>query len=263
MRRQVIALVDCANFYISVERSFDALLHNRPVVVLSNNDGNLVASSEEAKRLGLVRGLPYFQVRQLIRQHQVAVYSSNYVIYNDVSDRIMNILASYAEERAGIRQQEIYSIDECFLSFSHVAPDRLLEYARIAQARVLRATGIPVRIGIGPTKTISKIALEVGKQDSTYNGVVNLADTKDQELTSILEQIAIEDIWGLNKKSCAKLRSYSITTAKDFRDADAAWIRRLLNVTRQRLVYELRGMSCIPLDIGSRPKRHHGFALLW
>jgi len=255
MRQQVIALVDCSNFYVSVEHSFDASLHNRPVIVLSNNDGNLVASSEEAKRLGLVRGLPYFQVRSIIRAHQVAVFSSNFVLYQDVSDRIMHILAPYAEECNRVCQQEIYSIDECFLSLSHVASDRLLDYARIMQARILRATGVPVRIGIGPTKTISKIALEVGKQDSAYNGVVNLADTEDQKLTSILEQIAIEDIWGLNKKSCAKLRSYSITTARDFRDADAAWIRRLLNVTRQRLVYELRGIACIPLEIASKQKK--------
>ncbi len=110
MRHHTVALIDCTNFYVSVERSYNAALYNRPVIVLSNNDGNIVAASQEAKNLGFVRGIPYFQVRQLLRQHDVAIYSSNYALYQDVSERIMHILASYAEERDGICQQEIYSI---------------------------------------------------------------------------------------------------------------------------------------------------------
>ncbi len=130
MRRSVIALVDCSNFYVSVERIFHATLQKRPVVVLSNKDGSLVAVSAEAKALGLGRGMAYHQCRALIKQHRVAVFSSNYALYQDLSDRVMQILADFALVRDGIRQQEVYSIDECFLDLSHIPSDTNLHSKR-------------------------------------------------------------------------------------------------------------------------------------
>ncbi len=158
MRQHIIALVDCVSFYVSVERSLQAGIGQRPTIVLSNNDGNIVAASSEAKALGLTRGMPAFRARSLIERYGVEVYSSNYTLYQDMSDRVMRVLVTFAEVGEGVPQQEIYSIDECFLSLAHVAADELLDYARIMQSEVLRATGIPVRIGIAPSKVLAKIA---------------------------------------------------------------------------------------------------------
>ncbi len=255
MKGQIIALVDCANFYVSVERAFAAGLAQRPAVVLSNNDGNIVAASSEAKALGLTRGMPAFRARPLIERHGVAVYSSNYALYQNVSDRVMRVLASFAEVRDGVLQQEIYSIDECFLSLAHVPPEKLLDAARQMQTEVLRATSIPVRIGIGPSKVLAKIAAEVAKRDPARGEVVNVLGASAQEMEEILASIRVQDVWGIGQRFATWLQLRGIWTAKALRDADPVRIRRGLHVVGQRIVYELRGVSCLPLEVAAKPKQ--------
>ncbi len=255
MRRSVIALVDCSNFYVSVERIFHAALQKKPVVVLSNNDGNLVAVSAEAKALGLKRGMAYHQCRVLIKQHRVAVFSSNYALYQDLSDRVMQILADFALVRDGIRQQEVYSIDECFLDLSHIPSEQLLDYGRQMQRTVLHATGIPVRVGIAPTKILAKIAAEVAKREPLHGDVVSLVDLPEQEFDAILETMAVEDIWGIGKRRAYTLEGQEIFTAEILKYTPPGRVRHLLGVVGERITYELRGLACIPLEVASKPKQ--------
>jgi DNA polymerase V len=255
MKRSVIALVDCSNFYVSVERIFQAALQKRPVVVLSNNDGNLVAVSAEAKALGLKRGLAYHRCRSIIKQHRVAVFSSNYALYQDLSDRVMQILANFALLRDGLRQQEVYSIDECFLDLSHIPSEQLLDYGRQMQGAVLHATGIPVRVGIAPTKILAKIAAEVAKREPSHADVVNLVDLPEQELDAILETMAVGEIWGIGKRRAQTLEAQEIFTAEILKYTPPGRARHLLGVVGERITYELRGLACIPLEVMSKLKQ--------
>jgi DNA polymerase V len=255
MKRSVVALVDCSNFYVSVERIFHATLQKSPVVVLSNNDGNLVAVSAEAKALGLKRGMAYHRCRALIKQHRVAVFSSNYALYQDLSDRVMQILADFALLRDGLRQQEVYSIDECFLDLSHIPSERLLDYGRQMQQVVLHATGIPVRVGIAPTKILAKIAAEVAKREPFYRDVVSLVDLPEQELDAILETMAVGEIWGIGKRRAHTLEVQEIFTAEILKYTPPGRACHLLGVVGERITYELRGLVCIPLEVTNKPKQ--------
>ena len=255
MSRHVIALIDCGNFYVNVERSFHAVLQGHPVIVLSNNDGNIVSASTEAKRLGLRRGMPYFQCRSLVQQHRVAVYSSNYALYQDASDRVMQVIAAFAEERDGVRQQEIYSIDECFISLAHVASEQLLPLARKIRATVLRTTSIPVRVGIGSTKLLAKVAAELAKRVPAYEDVVNLVDAPDQEIDAILETFAVEELWGIGTRFARRLARESIFTADVLKYVSLRLIRHTLGVVGERIALELRGVTCLPLELQSKPKK--------
>jgi len=249
--RTLIAHIDCASFYCSVERVFHAGLQGRPVVVLSNGDGCVVACSEEAKAIGVVRGIPLFRIRRLIEEHNIAVYSSNYVIYQDVSDRIMALLATFARDG----RREIYSIDEAFIDVSHIAPDQLLDYGRTIIARVLRVTGIPVRVGFGLSKTQAKLATHLVKRDPGGPGVVDLVSMTPEALAAALDTIGVEDIWNVGKKTSAKLQIRKIISAKDLHDADPHWIRRFLHVVGERIVLELRGTACLRLEVTPKPKK--------
>jgi DNA polymerase V len=255
MRRTIIALVDCVSFYANVERQFHAALENRPVIVLSHNDGNIVSLSTEARTLGLKRGMAYHECRSLIRQHGVAVFSSNFALYHDVSDRIMALLADFALVRDGIIQQERYSIDECFLDLSHVADEHLLDVGHRMQAAVLQATGINVRIGIAPTKILAKVAAEIAKREPIRGDVVSLAGLSEQELDGILETMAVEDIWTIGRRRAQVLEAQEIFTAEILKYTPPGRGRYLLGVTGERIVYELRGLSCIPLETASKPRQ--------
>ncbi|HLX58314.1 MAG TPA: Y-family DNA polymerase, partial [Ktedonobacteraceae bacterium] len=250
MRRHVFALIDCASFYVSCERAFQAALHNRPTVVLSNNDGCIVALSSEAKQLGLKRGQPFFKYQEIIRKHDVKVFSSNYSLYQEMSARVMSVLEEFSP------MLEVYSIDEAFLELSDLAIDDLTEFGHMLKARVLQYTGIPVRVAIAPTKCLTKIACELVKDEPQYKDVLDLTAFTNQQLDAALAQVAIEDVWGIGPKYARFLRNYGIASARDLKGADEKWIRKYLTVVGARIALELRGTSCIPLEIKQSPKQN-------
>ncbi|OZB00851.1 MAG: hypothetical protein B7X62_06720 [Burkholderiales bacterium 39-55-53] len=182
-----IALVDCNNFYVSCERVFRPDLRNVPVVVLSNNDGCAVSRSNEAKELGIKMGQPWFECKELAEEHGILALSSNYALYADISNRVMSILASYAP------RQEVYSIDESFLDLTGIPKLRDLSYEM--RDRVFRWTGIPVCVGIGPTKTLAKLANHIAKKHPRSKGVFNYNDLNETQKTKLLGQIAVDEVW--------------------------------------------------------------------
>ncbi|MEN8140081.1 MAG: Y-family DNA polymerase [Thermodesulfobacteriota bacterium] len=233
---KLFALVDCNNFYASCERLFRPELRGRPLVVLSNNDGCIVARSNEAKALGIPMGGPYFKYKALIRQHDVQVFSSNYTLYGDLSHRVMTVLQDMEPE------VEIYSIDEAFISLPPGQDQR--HYARRLKARVEQWVGIPVSIGLGPTKTLAKVAGDIAKKKAEHGGVFSLeADSLDD----LLAAVAVGDVWGIGRRSEEKLQRWGIYNAQQLRDADDTWLRKNLTVTGLRTAMELRGVSCHPL----------------
>ena len=246
---RIFALVDCNNFYVSCERLFSASIQNKPVIVLSNNDGCVVARSNEVKKLGVKMGQPVFEIKNLIEQHNIVLFSSNYSLYADMSDRVMQLLATFASE------VEVYSIDESFLNLSHVSLESLQEYGEEIRATVWQFTGIPVSVGIATTKTLTKIATEIVKKQTGYLGVLSIAQMSEAELDELLEGISVEDVWGIGHRYAAALRTRDIYTAKDLKYTDPHWIRRHLTVVGARTVLELRGISCIPLETKVKPKK--------
>ena len=193
--KKVFALVDCNSFYCSCERVFAPSLNNKAVIVLSNNDGCAVARTDEAKKLGIEMGAPLFKIKELIRKHDIKVFSSNYTLYGDMSLRVMQVLSTFAPE------MEIYSIDEAFLSFNGMNSFDLTAYSKNIRKTVYQYTGIPTCIGIGPTKVLAKIANKVAKRNKDKNeGVFNLCDTKIKY--EILNKFPVEDIWelGINQQ---------------------------------------------------------------
>ena len=243
----LFALVDCNNFYASCERVFNPRLEGKPVVVLSNNDGIVVARSNEAKALGIAMGVPEFQIRRLIRAHDVQVFSSNYVLYGDMSQRVMETLGQFTPNL------EIYSIDEAFLSLSGFTSRDLTEYGREIRATVKRWTGIPVSVGIAETKTLAKVAARVAKRSKNAAGVFNLATSQDRN--ALLAEIPVEDVWGIGANWARLLKRHGIATALALREADVHWVRGTMGVVGERLVRELNGVSCLPLEDCPPPKQ--------
>ncbi|MBN1495413.1 MAG: Y-family DNA polymerase [Spirochaetes bacterium] len=239
-------LVDCNNFYVSCERVFRPGLRQRPVVVLSNNDGNVVALSNEVKALGLPFGAPFFKVKNFISSHDIAVFSSNYSLYGDMSRRVMDCLGRFAPE------MEIYSIDEAFLFMRGMRGDPV-EYARQIRDVVNQWTGIPVSIGIAPTKTLAKLASRIGKKDPASLGVFALTDRACVDWT--LAATDAGDVWGVGPQYRDFLRRNGITTAAQLRDAPDRWVRRAMTIMGLRTVWELRGVPCIPIDELPAPKK--------
>jgi DNA polymerase V len=249
MKQTVYALVDCNNFYVSCERTFNGALHSRPILVLSNNDGCVVARSNEAKALGVKMGQPVFQCRELIEQHHIQVFSSNYPLYADMSDRVMQTLATFSPH------VEIYSIDEAFLDLSHVPREQLHAYGHRIRETVWRFTGIPVCVGIASTKTLTKVANEVVKKNPVYRGVLSLIHSSVEELDELLESLPVKDVWGIGPRYARLLQSRDILTAKDLKYTEQRWVRRHLTVVGERTVLELRGIACIPLETQAKPKK--------
>ncbi len=242
-------LVDCNNFYVSCERVFNPRLEERPVVVLSNNDGCIIARSNESKALGFKMGQPFFQARPLILKHDVAVYSSNYTLYADFSSRVMNVLASFGHDL------EIYSIDEAFLTLDGLAdPADRLRLARQMRETVKRWTGIPVSVGFGPTKTLAKLANERAKKDPQYEGILDLATLSERAQDELLASLDVAVVWGIGSRRAEFLRQHGILSVFDLKWADDQWIKQHLTIVGLRTVYELRGISCLPLE-GVPPPR--------
>ncbi len=243
----VFALVDCNNFYASCERVFNPKLNGKPIVVLSNNDGCVVARSNEAEALGIGMGVPEFQIRSVLRTHRVQVFSSNYTLYGDLSQRVMETLEQFSPHI------EVYSIDEAFLSLLGFARRDLTEYGRQIRRTVKQWTGIPVSVGMAETKTLAKIANRIAKRNPDMGGVCDLLACPDRE--ALLEGVAVEDVWGIGPNYARLLNQHGLTTALQLRQADDQWIRKHLGIVGVRLVYELRGHSCLDLDECPAPKQ--------
>jgi len=237
--KEIFALVDCNNFYVSCERIFEPSLENRPVVVLSNNDGCVVSRSNEAKKLGIGMGVAFFKVRDLAEKHGLVALSSNYTLYADMSRRVMETLCNFTPEI------EVYSIDEAFLNLSGFG-ENLTDYGRKIRRTVKQWTGMPVSIGIAETKTLAKIANRFAKRSPEADGVFELTDPA--RIDEALARTGVEHIWGIGIKTCIKLKRAGIKTALDLRGVDIEWMRRRFGVTGVRTVYELRGMSCYELE---------------
>jgi DNA polymerase V len=240
------ALVDCNNFYASCERVFEPHLVGRPIIVLSNNDGCVVARSAEAKALGVAMGTPLFQVRDIIKKHSVVVRSSNYALYGDMSERVMNILSASAPDH------EVYSIDEIFLDLERLAVSDLSEWCRDLRQRVRQWTGIPVSIGVGQTKTLSKIANKLAKATADDDGVFILTPGVMQ---NCLYKTQVGDVWGIGKRWSKMLCGRGIETALDLRNAQDGWVRQRMGVVGLRTVHELRGISCHDLETVTPDKK--------
>ena len=232
-------LVDCNNFYVSCERVFNPSLRGKPVVVLSNNDGCIIARSNEAKALGIPMGAPLHLYKTLIKQNNIFTYSSNYTLYGDMSSRVMSVLNYF------IPNIEIYSIDEAFLNLKNFNIQSLQDEMFKIRERIYQWTGIPVSIGIGPTKTLAKLANKIAKKNSS-NGVYIL--TVSTQLTHILSNMKLEDIWGVSKGWGNRLRSIGINNPRHLQQANPRQIRTLISVVGERIIYELRGQPCLALE---------------
>lgn len=244
----IFALVDCNNFYASCERVFNPKLEGKPVVVLSNNDGVIIARSNEAKALGIKMATPVFKVQDIIDRHKVNVFSSNYVLYGDMSYRVISILKQSAPE------VEIYSIDEAFMKLDGIQ-DNLTEFGRNIREKIYKWTGIPVSIGVAKTKTLAKIANELAKKNSYYNGVLDISCLPELEIDELLAEVDISDVWGIGRRLSPMLRVHGIRTARDLKYASDQWIRKCINVLGLKTVHELRGIPCIQLEENPAPKQ--------
>jgi DNA polymerase V len=237
---KMIALVDCNNFYASCERLFQPRLQNRPVVVLSNNDGCVIARSDEAKELGIEMGAPSFLIEAVLQEHNVSVFSSNYTLYGDLSDRVMTTLSQFAD------QVEVYSIDEAFLDLSAFRHHNLTDYAHTIRNTVMQHTGIPVSIGIAPSKTLAKIANRLVKKRNKQLGVYCIDSM--EKIQFALQQTPVKDIWGIGAQYTKLLTRNGFITAWDLSRAPEEWIRKNLSVVGQRMYNELKGISCISFE---------------
>ena len=246
--QQKFALVDCNNFYASCERVFDPKLAREPIVVLSNNDGCVIARSNEAKALGIKMGVPYYQVKDLMIDKSVVVKSSNYPLYGDMSSRVMRIIATYAPV------QEIYSIDESFLDLSGLKVN-LNAHMQALKHQVKQWTGIPVCVGIGSTKVLAKLANRIAKQYPRFNGVFDIDALPSDRFEKLLDSVEVVDIWGVGAKSAAKLNQLGMHTALDFYKADIGIIETLLGVNGKRIYRELFGHSCLAIEEIAPPRR--------
>ena len=239
----VFALVDCNNFYASCERVFQPALENKPVCILSNNDGCIIARSNEAKALGIKMGDPWHKRKAFCQEHGVAVFSSNYTLYGDMSRRVMLCLQKFTPD------VEVYSIDEAFLQLDGFEYLNLEEYGTTIRRTVYGCTRIPVCIGIGPTKTLAKVANHLAKarqKQGIGSGVLDLCDRNVRNV--VLPVIAVEDIWGVGRRWGKRLQAMGIHTAAQLRDAEPKAMRQVFSVVMERMVHELRGTSCLGLE---------------
>ena len=243
----MFGLVDCNNFYASCERVFNPYWNNRPVIVLSNNDGCVIARSNEAKKLGIEMGVPAYQVKTEIKQHGIGVFSSNYSLYGDMSNRVMSTLSSFVEN------MEVYSIDESFLDFSGFERFDLKEYGEKIVKTTTKGTGIPVSLGIAPTKTLSKVANKFAKKFPAYKGTC-IIDSEEKRIKA-LQLTEISDVWGIGRRRARLLSKYNVKTAFDFTQLPVGWVRQKMTVTGEQLWKELNGISCIDMEFAPPAKK--------
>ena len=235
-KKNKVALIDCNSFYVSCERLFKPKINNKPVVVLSNNDGCVISRSTEAKKLGIKMGEPYFKVKELVKKNKVHIFSSNYALYGDISRRVMKTLRSFSEKI------EIYSIDEAFVDLSHIRETEVENYGKEIRKRILKWTGIPTSVGISNTKTLSKVANHIAKKNKT--GVIYLKENIDKNL----KNFHISDIWGVGKQLSKLYIKNGVDTAYKLKNISNTWVKKSTNVLGAKTVMELRGISCINLE---------------
>jgi DNA polymerase V len=243
-KKNNIALIDCNSFYVSCERLFNPKIINKPVVVLSNNDGCVISRSVEAKKIGIKMGEPYFKVKDLVKKNNVHIFSSNYALYGDISRRVMKVIKEFSDK------MEIYSIDEAFISLSFVEDQRLNEYGKEIRERILKWTGIPTSIGIANTKTLSKVANYIAKKNKT--GVIVL--DKEKDINEELKKFDISNIWGVGKQLSKLYIKNDIDTAYKLKNISNTWVKKNTNVLGAKTVMELRGIPCVDLQT-TEPKR--------
>lgn len=247
----MFALVDVNNFYVSCERAFNPSLINRPVVVLSNNDGCAVARSNEVKVLGVKMGTPWFQLKDLAKQHHIVALSSNYTLYGDMSDRVTTILRDFSPH------VEVYSIDECFLGLQGLGKlwPTPTDMGQSIRNRIRQWTSLPVCVGFGATKTLAKLANHVAKKQRDFNGVCDLLSMPSSQLEALLSAIEVSEVWGVGRQMNKHLHAAGIKSVIALRDTPTAWLRARFGVVMGRLGYELRGLSCLPLEMVSTPRK--------
>lgn len=239
----VFALVDCNNFYASCEKLFDPTLRDRPVVVLSNNDGCVIARSKEAKDLGIPMGAPWFKIQADARRHGIVAFSSNYALYADMSNRVTEVLAGFSPNL------EVYSIDESFLELSGVTRCSYHAYGQEIRQRVADWLGLAVCVGVGPTKTLAKLANHAAKKSlAGSDGVCDFTALSDDELSTLFDRIPIDEVWGVGRKLSARLETMGIHSVRQLRESDPKTIRSCFSVVLERTVMELRGVSCMDLE---------------
>ena len=244
----MFALVDCNNFYASCERVFNPKLDKKPIVILSNNDGCVISRSNEAKALGIPMGAPAFKYDSIFKKNKVYVFSSNFPLYGDMSNRVMSILSKYTPNI------EIYSIDEAFLEFKGFENYNLEDYGKEIRKTILKWTGIPVSIGFASTKALAKVANRISKKFDNKTGGVYVIDSKEKR-EKALKWLKIEDVWGIGFKHAARLKSYKINKAYDFTMLPDDWVRKQMSVVGLRLKKELEGESVLSLEESRSPKK--------
>lgn len=241
----MFALVDCNAFFVSCERVFQPRLEGKPVIVLSSNDGCAISRSNEAKALGIQMGDPLFKIKDIVKKHDVHVFSSNFSLYGDMSSRVMTTLKAFSSSL------EVYSIDEAFLDLSRLPQDELFSYGCYIKKTVQQWTGIPVSIGIGPTKTLAKVANHIAKR----HPVGCHAFLNSKKVEAVLRDFPLQKIWGIGSRGSEKLSQFNIKTAFDLAHTDIHWIRKVFNVVLARTALELKGVSCLKLEELSSPKK--------
>lgn len=237
----MFALVDCNNFYASCERVFRPDLNGKPVVVLSNNDGCVIARSNEAKAIGIPMGAPAFENEALFKRHNVAVFSANFALYGDMSHRVMSILGEYAPEI------EIYSIDEAFLKLDGFQQFDLQQYGEQMSRRVLQNTGIPISVGIAPTKALAKIANRIAKKFPQRTKSCYIIDSEEKRIKA-LNWLAVGDVWGIGRQHAKRLLARNVKTAYDFTLMDDNWVRKHMSVVGLRLKLDLQGIPTLNIE---------------
>jgi DNA polymerase V len=238
---RAIALVDCNNFYVSCERVFQPKLEGRPVVVLSNNDGCVVSRSQEAKDLGLKMAVPWYQMKDIARRHGIVALSSNYSLYSDLSNRVMSLLSCFSPG------QEVYSIDESFLELTGITTDHTAYGQQIRKA-IGQCIGIPVCVGIAPSKTLAKLANHVSKKNPRFDSVCDFNSMGATELNILLASIAVGEVWGVGKHTVPKLQEIGIHSVLDLKCAPAKRLGARFSIVFERIVEELNGTACLELD---------------
>lgn len=237
----MFALIDCNNFYASCERVFRPDLIGKPIVVLSNNDGCVIARSNEAKLAGIPMGAPAFEYDKIFKQHNVSVFSANFALYGDMSNRVMNILSDYSPDI------EIYSIDEAFLKFNGFENFNLQKYATEICYKVYKCTGIPISVGFAPTKALSKVANYIAKKHPTHTKNVYIIDTEEKKIKA-LKWLKVEDVWGIGRQNSIRLKAANAYTAFDFIQLDDAWVKKHLAIVGLRLKRDLEGIPTLGLE---------------
>lgn len=238
---ELFGLADCNNFFVSCERVFRPNLNGKPVIVLSSNDGCVISRSNEAKALGIKMGVPLFQIRNEIEKYNIAIFSSNYVLYGDMSHRVMSLLSCYTPKL------DQYSIDEAFIDFSDMGDSKYMQkYGQEIVRTVGKGTGIPISLGIAPTRTLAKVASKFAKKYKGYHGCC-IIDTEEKRQKA-LDLFEVGDVFGIGRKMKEHLSKYGIRTAADFARLDGEWVRTAFSITGYRTWRELHGEACISLD---------------